>query len=247
LSRPRIPGWNTVNLILFDPEEVGRPLARSDARAEHILNVLGRRVGDRFDAGVVDGPRGKGTVVAVGEDGLAWQFGEAVATPELDPITLVVGLPRPQTARKILSEISALGVRALHFVRTDRGEPNYAASTLWSSGEWRRHVRTGVEQAFSTRLPQVTHSLSLREALEQAGAGAQVALDNYEAAESLARVPLGLPFTAILGSERGWSAAERDLLRERGATLAHLGARVLRVETACVSAVMIAKARLGLL
>ncbi|HEY1848006.1 MAG TPA: RsmE family RNA methyltransferase, partial [Opitutaceae bacterium] len=44
------------------------------------------------------------------------------------------------------------------------------------------------------------------------------------------------------GPERGWSGAERDLLRARGFTLAHLGTRVLRTETAVVAALAIAKA-----
>jgi len=48
-----------------------------------------------------------------------------------------------------------------------------------------------------------------------------------------------------LGPERGWSPAERDLLRSEGFALAHLGPRVLRAETAAVAAVAIVKSRLG--
>ena len=51
------------------------------------------------------------------------------------------------------------------------------------------------------------------------------------------------PIAIALGPERGWSAAERSLLRAGGFELAHLGARVLRTETAAVAAISIAKAR----
>jgi RsmE family RNA methyltransferase len=50
-----------------------------------------------------------------------------------------------------------------------------------------------------------------------------------------------------LGPERGWSASERDLLRAEGFQLVHLGERVLRVETACVAAIAVVKAKLSLL
>jgi RsmE family RNA methyltransferase len=237
-----------VNLILFEPGEVGRPLPRSDARAVHLLSVLRRRAGGSFDAGLVDGPRGKGVLLAIGEDALELAFEWGAQTPPLDPVALVIGLPRPQTARKILQEASALGVAAIHFVATDRGEPNYAQSVLWSSGEWRRHVRAGAEQAFSTRLPEVTHGRSLAEAVDSLGPSTgRLALDNYEAPQSLSRAAVASPVAIAVGPERGWSAEERDLLRGRHFSLVHLGPRVLRAETACVAAVAIVKARLGLI
>lgn len=217
--------------------------------------MLRRRPGDRFDAGIADGPIGKGTILSVGPDGLAWRFEPAGPTPEPDPVALIVGLPRPQTARKILADAASLGVRSMHFVRTEKGEPGYADSTLWSSGEWRRHVRAGVEQAFATRIPEVSWGGSLASALEAAGIGttesdraaAVIALDNYEAAAPLGIARLSAPLIVAVGPERGWSAAERDLLRARGAVLVHLGPRVLRTETACVAALAVSKARLGLL
>jgi RsmE family RNA methyltransferase len=100
---------------------------------------------------------------------------------------LLIGLPRPQTARKILQEATALGVSALHFVTTERGEPSYADSTLWSSGEWRRHLLTGAAQAFCTRIPEVSFGRKLSDVI--AGLpplATRVALDNYEAPVSLA-------------------------------------------------------------
>ncbi|MFI5337188.1 MAG: RsmE family RNA methyltransferase [Opitutales bacterium] len=47
------------------------------------------------------------------------------------------------------------------------------------------------------------------------------------------------------GPERGWSADERRQLRAAGFTFAHLGSRVLRLETAVVAALAVLKARRG--
>ena len=242
-----------MNLILFTPAETAAPLPRTDPRATHILDVLRRRVGDTFDAGLVNGPRGKATLAAVAAEALTLTFAWADEPPPLDPITLIIGLPRPQTARKILQEATTLGVAALHFVTTERGEPNYAQSTLWSSGEWRRHLVTGAEQAFCTRLPEVTHGRTLSEIVATLpesplfATSSRLALDNYESPAALSTCNLLGYKSAILalGSERGWSPAERTLLRAAHFTFAHLGSRVLRTETATVAAVSLLKAKLG--
>jgi 16S rRNA (uracil1498-N3)-methyltransferase len=241
-----------VNLALFSPEELDRPLPRSDRRAAHVLDVLRRGPGDRFDVGLIDGPRGQAFVRAIDEDGLHLEFSWGEPPPAADAITLLVGLPRPQTARDILREATALGVSAIHFVRTARSEPSYADSTLWRDGEWRRHVIAGAEQAFATRLPVVTHTQSLADALAPATAAgtSAVALDNYESTLPLAGLPaLGHRFTQplllALGPERGWAEVDRQSLRSAGCQMVHLGSRVLRLETAVIAALTLAKAARG--
>jgi RsmE family RNA methyltransferase len=237
-----------LNLILFTSDETTRPLPRSDARAGHLLGVLRRLPGDRFDCGLINGPRGSGTLVAIGPDALTLSFAWGEPPAPVDAITLVLGLPRPQTARDILRDATTLGVAALHFTLTEKSERSYAQSTLWSTGEWQRHLITGAEQAFDTRVPSVTHGDTLVKTLAGLPASnTRLALDNYEAAAPLAtcHVLRDKPVVLALGSERGWTAADRALLREHGFTLAHLGARVLRTETAVVAALTLVKAARG--
>jgi RsmE family RNA methyltransferase len=231
-----------VNLILFEPSEIGSPLAASDPRVVHLRTVLRRREGDLFDAGIVNGSRGKGRVVRIDPSGFAFEFEAAGTAPPPETLRLLVALPRPQTARKILGAATSLGVLSIEFFGSEKGEPGYGSSTLWSSGEWRRHLLDGAAQAFDTRIPEVRRHESLGGAVEALGAeGPRVALDNYEA--PLRFVCAGTPPAALaFGPERGWSAAERTLLRSRDFRLAHLGSRVLRTETAVVAAVAIAKA-----
>jgi RsmE family RNA methyltransferase len=237
-----------VNLVLFEPDELDRPLSCRDARARHITGVLRRNVGGSFDAAVVNGARGKATVTAIDNDALTLAFQWIIPARPPEPITLIVGLPRPQTARDILRDATTVGVGALHFVRTEKGEPNYAQSTLWSSGEWRRHVLAGAGQAFDPRVPDVTHGRTLAEVLAAIpSGGAHVALDNYESPSPLDTVALTIPVAIALGAERGWSPRERAQLREFGFTFAHLGSRVLRTETAVVAALALVRARAGLL
>jgi 16S rRNA (uracil1498-N3)-methyltransferase len=238
-----------VNIILFEGGDLDLPLPLSDRRAAHIQHVLCLRPGDSFDAGIINGPMGKALLLARDDAGLVLRFTPTGEPPPLDAISLIVGLPRPQTARKVLQEAAALGVQAMHFVLCERGEPGYARSSLWSSGEWRRHLIAGAEQAFSTRIPEVSCGARLVDAVAELPSidGCRLALDNYEAPLSLGRSPVALPAVLALGPERGWSPPERALLRKAGFGFVHLGPRVLRVETACVAAIAVLKARLGLI
>lgn len=246
-----------MNIVLFEPEALLGPLSRSDPRAQHIINVLRRKIGDTFDAGIVNGPRGKARLEGLSDKELDLSFSWDAEPPPLAPLDLVVGLARPQTARKILQEATTLGVRSIHFVKTDRSESSYASSTLWSSGEWRRHLIEGAAQAFCTRLPSIRHDQTLDDFLNGISSfSAKVALDNYEAPSALAALLHPYlnadPFDTAkfhlclaIGSERGWSPRERVLLKDNGFTLAHLGQRVLRTETAVVASLSIAKSTLG--
>jgi RsmE family RNA methyltransferase len=136
----------------------------------------------------------------------------------------------------------------MHFVTTDKGEPGYGRSTLWTGHEWRRHLISGAEQAFATRLPEVTHGRPLADMIATLpGGGTRIALDNYESPGPLSALAMEKFAVLALGPERGWSAKERELLRAHAFAFAHLGFRILRAETAVVVAVAIVKARRGLM
>ncbi|HEY5551384.1 MAG TPA: RsmE family RNA methyltransferase [Opitutaceae bacterium] len=238
-----------MNLILFDRAELAAPLPRADPRAIHVVETLRMREGDRFDVGVVNGPRGKAQIVSTDEVEIVLKFTLGVSSRPPDPLDVIVGLSRPQSARRILHDASALGVRRIVFASTARSDPNYAASRLWSSGEWRRQLIDGAQQAFDTRIPEVIHNLPLAQAAAGAASGLRIAFDNYEAAAALPKL-LRLQHTPpaevtlAFGPERGWDATDRELLRASGFGLASLGHRVMRVETAIVSAVAVVRAEL---
>ncbi|WP_438481066.1 16S rRNA (uracil(1498)-N(3))-methyltransferase [Oleiharenicola lentus] len=236
-----------MNIILFDRPEVELPLPPSDPRARHILDTLRRKPGEPFEVGIINGPRGQAKLRATNSPSLKLDFEWTAEPLPPPPLHLIIGLPRPQTARDILRDATTLGVAAIHFVRTEKGEPSYASSSLWQSGEWRRHLITGASQAFSTQLPVVQSSQTLAEAVATLPATNRIVLDNYESAEVLSKCAFAAnqPVTIAIGSERGWSSGERNFFRDQQFTFAHLGTRVLRTETAVVAALTLVKAKLG--
>lgn len=239
-----------MNLLLFRSAELARPLPATDPRARHLLDVLRRRAGDEFDAGLINGPRGRGRIEQIAPDALTLSFQWSEPPPAVAPLTLLLGLPRPQTARDILRDATTLGVTALHFVATEKSDPNYAGSSLWRDADWERHVLAGAEQAFSTLVPTVASGRTLADSLAALPTGGpRLALDNYEATAALAgqRFAPAAPLVLALGPERGWGPADRAALRAAGFTLVHLGPRVLRLETAVIAALTLAQAARGAL
>ena len=237
-----------MNLILFQPSEVLERLIRVDPRAVHIIDVLKRKPGDILDVGIAGGPRGKAQIKEIDTTGIVFDFIWEQTIPTVDPIVLIIGLSRPQTMRKCLGQASTLGVKKMLFPCTDKGEPSYAGSSLWTTGEYKRHIVSGTEQAFSTQVPEVGYGMSLEDAVVEAGATRnRFALDNYEATIPLGKVAFvsGGPIVVAVGSERGWSGGERKNLVEAGFVLAHLGPRILRTETAVVATLAIIKSCMG--
>lgn len=239
-----------MNLILFDEAFESVRLECADPRAQHLRKVLRVEIGAFVFIGFINGLRARAKVVVAEPDGsFELQVVGTEPAPKALPITLLVGLPRPHTAKRILFEAASLGVAAIHFVEAARSEPSYAQSSLWQTDEWRDRIRLGTEQGFGTHLPQVAMHADLQSAITALhGAGRHVALDHYEAAGTLDTL---LPDTApsavlALGPERGWSPEERNVFRHNSWQLAHLGPHVLRAETAVVAAVSATATQLGL-
>lgn len=241
-----------MNILLFEEKELQKYLPSEDLRAKHIREVLRMSKGSQLFVGIINGRRGKAIIIEDNPDGLLFEIEWESDFPKLLPVTLVVGLPRPQTARKILEECTSMGVARIFFFSSEKGEPSYAHSKLWQTDEWKRHLIKGAEQAFTTMIPELVHFEDLRTCLSflegEDLSAFSVALDNYESTHTLSNaLKTNDAYILAIGAERGWSKNERNLLRESGFTLAHLSDRVLRMETACVAGVSLISSRLGVM
>lgn len=234
-----------MNLVLITADEAKAGLPADDLRARHLRETVGLSVGGSFHVGIENGLRGIATIAALSPKltfEVAW---EKSAQARL-PLTVLVGLPRPQTAKKVLHDLASLGAARIVFFEAVKGDPGYLASTLWKDGEWREHVLKGTEQACSTLVPEVTRVGSLAEAVALVAADAwKVALDPYEAAGAPELSTPAKAAVLAIGPERGFAETERAALRNAGFAFAHLGDRILRVEAAALvgGALMLAQLR----
>ena len=234
-----------MNLVLITPDEAATGLPSDDARARHLRETVGLAVGGSFHVGIENGLRGIATIAALAPRltfSVAWEKSPQARLP----LTVLVGLPRPQTAKKVLHDLASLGAARIIFFESAKGDPGYLTSSLWKDGEWREHVLKGAEQACTTLVPEVTRVGSLGAAVALVAADAwKVALDPYEATGGPELSTPAQKAVLAIGPERGFAEAERATLRAAGFGFAHLGDRILRVEAAALvgGALMLAQLR----
>ena len=229
-----------MNILLLEEKVSFFELCVNKKEAYHILKVLKVKVGDDIDVGLKNGPRGKALLLEITNGFLKFSINwQNFIDVDSYPVSLLVGLSRPQTCRKILEQATSMGVEQFHFFLGQKSEKSYIDSRLWKNKEWLRKIQNGAEQAFSTFIPSCVVWNDLRSCINgQETNSSLIALDNYESKKSLLTVKKSEfnHFTLAIGPERGWSTSERDILRNQGFNFFSLGTRVLRQETAVVTA-----------
>ncbi len=239
-----------MNLLIFQPGEWESPLSSHDHRVIHIKKILRACEGDSLDAGILGGAMGTAVIRSIRSDGaMEFTFQEEKAPPLPDPITLIIGVPRPPTARRLMKDLTSAGVGKMIFCATDLGEKSYLTSSLWVKEEYKTALMEGISQGKTTILPEIQKLYSLYKGIDQVDSDTdRLALDNMEAEASLKEYkPVKSSSCLAIGPERGWSDRERDMLRERGFTVYSLGNRVLRTETACHMGLSLVQAAKGLI
>ncbi len=231
-----------MNLLLFDKEEMTGPLKRGDNRYEHITTILKAREGDVLEGGILDGPRGDVLLTHVGKDRIEYTFtprpGEE---PPLLPLTMIIGCPRPPTARRLVKDLVSLGAGRLIFTGTDLNEKSYLQAKFWREELYLQAAREGAMQGKSTLLPPIEKCFSLKKALESLPGGEVRFVPDFTGGGKLIDLlprpwPVSRGGCAAIGPERGWTDRERGMLAEAGFVPVSLGSRVMRTESASIMA-----------
>lgn len=256
-----------MNICLFEQEEISKPLNVDDPRAQHIIKVLHKGVGDSFSAGVIGGQAGTATITKI-DGAIHFTFTPQSDGKPLFPLHMIIGFPRPIQLKRLLRDMAALGVSSVRLCGTELGEKSYLKASLSDPAEVYKMLLDGTVQAASAHVPEPFVYPTLTACLDALAAKPAppvivgldptirapllLALDNVKPAQSLgaflrANPPAGRPVFAAIGSERGWSPAERALLEERGFVRLGMGQRVMRTETACTVSASLILSEMGAL
>ncbi|MCL2138720.1 MAG: 16S rRNA (uracil(1498)-N(3))-methyltransferase [Treponema sp.] len=235
-----------MNIILFEAHEAFCLLLRRDERTIHLLKVLHKKEGDFFEAGILGGNSGSGKIEKIHADGSIC-FTLNLHTPPLArlPIRVAVGFPRPIQIRRLLRDLSSMGVQAIDFFGTELGEKSYRSTTLFADGGAHAALIEGAAQSRDTILPEINIFGRLEEWIEKnppltecnGSSALLIAADNVRPQGTFTGIASAKrPVVLAIGSERGWSDRERNLLETAGFMRLSLGSRALRTETACIAA-----------
>ncbi len=251
-----------MNICLFDEREIldALPLPANDERALHIKKILKKKVGENFAAGIIGGKAGIATIKKIGEAGqpdegaIYFSFEPRSDGKKLFPLEMIIGFPRPIQLKRLLRDIAALGIRSVHLAGTELGEKSYLKSSLAEKSEVHKMLYDGTVQAGGTHIPQNFIYPSLCECLDnielaQNQIQIKIALDNINPKSALTKFlkensPEGKSVIAAIGSERGWTNSERELLESRGFVRLGMGERIMRTETAATVAASVILAQM---
>ncbi|MCL2277079.1 MAG: 16S rRNA (uracil(1498)-N(3))-methyltransferase [Treponema sp.] len=235
-----------MNIILFEEYELGRSLPRRDARTVHILKVLHKKPGDEFEAGIIGGARGTGIIEKINFDGsVNFTLNCFDPPPERLRLRMAVSFVRPIQMRRLLRDLSNIGVSFIDIFTADTCEKSYRDAKLLTDGGSRAALLEGAVQARDTTLPCLTLYESADmwiekrpwEKTSEKRVPLLIAMDNERAEGSIFNITqTSRPAVIAIGPERGWSDRERTLFEKAGFLRLSMGERALRAETACTAA-----------
>jgi 16S rRNA (uracil1498-N3)-methyltransferase len=159
------------------------------------------------------------------------------AAPPLEPklrLELLLAPPRPSRASWLVEKGTELGVAAFRFLDCERSARPLDGAAL---ERLRRVARAAVEQCGRSRLPEVTPSQPLEDALAAAAAADVYLLDpRAPSGAGAAAAPRGGSAAVLAGPEGGFTRAEAELAAGLGARPLRLVPALLRTETAALAA-----------
>lgn len=228
-----------VNCLLFDTPPPFRLSPESPKKA-HIESVLKTEDGGEIFAGQKNGSLFVCKFSRLSGGGVLLSPLREIPAPRGIGVCFAAAFTRPQIAKRLLFEAACFGVERIIFYAAAKGEAGYLKSDLYTGGECAELLEKGAEQACATAIPEFKTAASLAEALEMMPSRAlKIAPDLYEATASIERAlaeSSSEKTNLVLGGERGFSGADRNLLRESSYALVSLGARVLRTDSAAITA-----------
>jgi 16S rRNA (uracil1498-N3)-methyltransferase len=206
------------------------PLAPEESR-----HVRSRRLraGDRVV--ILDGRGGRGegpldaTCRAVQIERATRDVGEASCR-----VTLLLGAAEPARIEWAVEKATECGVHRILLVAAERSQASHVLLLTRKLDRLKRIAAEAVKQCDRSVIPDVQGPVSLPDALRIAPRPLVLAspkggrFEKPNAAECVA-------MSIAVGPEGGFTPWEEDVFEEAGATLATLGPRILRLETAVVA------------
>jgi len=232
-----------MNCILLSASAIdgSRAHISDSVQISHIRQVLKADIGDTLKIGMLGGKLGIAIIASIHDD--AVQLSDVILTDEPPPkldVTVVLALPRPKVLRRLIMDMSALGVRDIVLVNSYRTEKSY-----WQSPQLARideFVLEGLQQGVDTIPPRIHVHKRFKPFVEDvlptllkrqgivAHPKTETSLASYM--QDLTDSEQALPDVLCIGAEGGWIAYEIDLLAAHHCQALHLGARILRTEAA---------------
>lgn len=224
----------------------GREIALPDAQARYLVQVMRRGPGD--EVLVFNGRDGewRARIVVAGKRATTLEVVDQTRVqPPPSGIVLVMALVKRTPLETVIAKSVELGVGEIRLVTTERTNADHARIDRLEA-----IATEAAEQTGRLDVPRILAPAPLTRVLDaQPGEGRLIFCDEAGDAPPLLEILGGQavgPLAVLIGPEGGFSASERAGLRSRSGVIAvSLGPRILRAETAALSALTLVQAVLG--
>ena len=162
-----------MNLILLNPNQF-RPDGTAELTgrsADHVRSQLHGAMGQRLRIGVLNGPRGTGTIQRITETAIELVCSLEPEPPPRPSMSLLLALPRPKVLKRLWAQLAALGLGRIYLCNAAKVERSYFDTHWLSPKHYEPLLIEGLEQAEDTRLPEVRVIRRLKPFLEDELAG----------------------------------------------------------------------------
>lgn len=228
-----------MNIILL-PESAGTQqhfTLDNQWQVTHIKTVLGLNAGDSLKVGVLSGGIGTATIKEI-DNHKVWLSDIKCDMPppaKLD-LTVILALPRPKVLRRLIMDMTSIGVQHIVLVNSYRTDKSYWQSPMLNRID--EFIEEGLQQAVDTTAPMVSLKKRFKPFVEDE---LSVMTQSHTAVVAHPYSPQsfsdyehnqGLPQVICIGPEGGWIDYEVNLLNANGCQTVGLGSRILRTEAA---------------
>ena len=210
----------------------------------HIKEVLKSGVGDSLTIGEIGGNIGQATITQIEPDKVL--LGDIVLDkqpPAKLDVTVVLALPRPKVLRRLIMDMTSLGVDKIIIINSYRTQKSYWQSPLLERID--EFVFEGLQQAIDTVPPVIEFKKRFKPFVEDEFS--DLLLGAHGQSKAVVAHPYAsqswksylddevnegktMPKVLCIGAEGGWIDYEVGLLCKHGCTSVSLGERILRTE-----------------
>ena len=207
---------------------------------KHIKEVLKSKEGDSLTIGEIGGNIGKATITKIDNNEVTLENITLDKKPpkKLD-LTIVLALPRPKVLRRLIMDMTSLGVNKLIIVNSYRTQKSYWQSPLLDRID--EFIFEGLQQAIDTVPLKVElkkrfkpfvedEFQALLKEQESAVVAHPYAIESWKSYLKK-NSDTQMPKVLCIGAEGGWIEYEVKLLCKHGCRAVSLGERILRTET----------------
>jgi len=206
-----------------------------ERRFNHLKRVNRVKKNQKLSCGLLNGKIGKGKITTISDNFLGMRVSLESDPPVPLPLTLILSLPRPKMLKRIIENITSLGVKKIYLINSWRVEKSYWQTPLLNKENLEKSMILGLEQSCDTMLPEIyQRRFFTRFVKEELPLIAKDSMCITAHPKALKKCPSSVKnrTTLVIGPEGGLIDKEIATLENIGFSSFHIGQRILKVETA---------------